>query len=166
MKKINRYLTKHQTFRLTEHEKDKLHEFAKRHNTNPTDLLRAFVSNLDDKDTVESLKQGYRSDKMLRKELNFLQRTNLNRTATEKALLYYLSMISNNINQIAKWANTYKNRAEVSIVTDSLKKVIAYAESARKLCNQAKLKNKKSIQEAKEDVYNQVFKSQGQQSTD
>lgn len=129
-------------------------------------MLRAFVSNLDDKDTVESLKQGYRSDKMLRKELNFLQRTNLNRTATEKALLYYLSMISNNINQIAKWANTYKNRAEVSIVTDSLKKVIAYADPARKLCNQAiddeKLKNKKSIQEAKEDVYNQVFKSQGQ----
>lgn len=159
-------LSEHQTFRLTPDEKKALKFYAIKNNTTVTNVLRAFIGSIDHEDTPATLKIGYRSTEMQRIELKATKQLMLNRIATEKTIIYYLSNIATNINQLAKWANTYKEKAAAKATIKWLRKTIEFMEPVRKQVfeevENEHLKNQKVLKGREQDVYNQVFKSQKQ----
>ena len=159
-------LSEHQTFRLTPDEKIALKHYARKNNMTVTDVLRSFIGSINQEDTVKSLKDGYMSNEMQQIMFRSTKQVMLNKIATEKTIIYYLSNIANNLNQLAKWANTYKEKAPAETTVKWLRKTIECMEPVRKQVfeevENEHLKNQKVLKGREQDVYNQVFKSQRQ----
>ena len=159
-------LSEHQTFRLTPDEKKALKFYAIKNNTTVTNVLRSFIGSINQEDTVKSLKDGYMSNEMQQIMFRSTKQVMLNKIATEKTIIYYLSNIANNLNQLAKWANTYKEKAPAETTVKWLRKTIEFMEPVRKQVfeevENEHLKNQKVLKGREQDVYNQVFKSQKQ----
>lgn len=169
-KKEPQNLDQHQTFRLTTFEKIKLQKFAKNHGKSVTEVLRGLVRSLDTKGTQQDLINAYEYSRGIDETLKAISKSNQVTLAADKTMLYYLSNIANNINQIARWANTYKDEGDAKIVTEALKKLIETAESLRQgtkeLLTDRQLEEHKILKEGINDVYHEVFKPQKQQGTD
>ena len=169
-KKSLQNLDEHQTFRMTSFEKIKLQRFAKNHGKSVTEVLRGLVRSLDTKGTQQDLINAYEYSRGIDETLKAISKSNQSTLAADKTMLYYLSNIANNINQIARWANTYKDEGDAKIVTEALKKLIETAESLRQgtkeLLTDRQLEEHKILKEGINDVYHEVFKPQKQQGTD
>lgn len=162
MKRIDHNLYAHQTFRLSEEEKEKLHNYAEQHNLTVTEVLRNFVATLDAPNVYEKILYGGSNVEAMTKLYHVADRTKWVHIATEKTMIFYLSNIANNINQIARWANTYKDRADADKVVEMLKNTARLFEPTKKAValsvKNEKLKKKKIIEEYVEDVHHEDFK--------
>ena len=120
MKRINRNLTTLQTFRISQEEKMKLKSYAEEHNLSVTEVLRNYVATLEKHNPYDQILYGGGKVEAMTRLHQMSERTKLIHLATEKTIIFYLSNIANNVNQIAKWANTYKSRGNAEAVITAL----------------------------------------------
>ena len=113
MKRINRNLTTLQTFRISQEEKMKLKSYAEEHNLSVTEVLRNYVATLEKHNPYDQILYGGGKVEAMTRLHQMSERT-------EKTIIFYLSNIANNVNQIAKWANTYKSRGNAEAVITAL----------------------------------------------
>lgn len=169
-KKEPQNLDQHQTFRLTTFEKIKLQKFAKNHGKSVTEVLRGLVRSLDTKGTQKDLINAYRYSRGIDETLKAISKSNQVTLAADKTMLFYLNNFANNINQIAKWANTYKSEADAQTVISALQGLVKTADFMRtdvkQLLTDKKLEERKILKEGVNGVYHEVFKPQKQQGAD
>lgn len=169
-KKEPQNLDQHQTFRLTTFEKIKLQKFAQSHGKSVTEVLRGLVRSLDTKGTQQDLINAYRYSRGIDETLKAISKSNQTTLAADKTMLFYLANFANNVNQIAKWANSYKSEADTKTVIAALKTLTKTADFMRtdvkELLTNKKLEERKILKEGINDVYHEVFKPQKQQGTD
>lgn len=169
-KKSSENLTEHQTFRLSVFEKQKLYNFAHNQDKSVTDVLRGLVRALDTKGTQKDLLEAYKYSRSYDDTFKALTKVNQATLAADKTMLYYLANVANNINQIARWCNTYKSEADVKTVIAALKALTKTAdfmrEDVKELLTNRKLEERKILKEGIDDVYHEVFQPKKLKSTD
>lgn len=169
-KKEPQNLDQHQTFRLTTFEKIKLQKFAQSHGKSVTEVLRGLVRSLDTKGTQQDLINAYRYSRGIDETLKAISKSNQVTLAADKTMLFYLANFTNNVNQIAKWANSYKGEADAQTVIAALKTLTKTADFMRtdvkELLTNKKLEERKILKEGVNDVYHEVFKQKEQSGAD
>ncbi len=162
MKRINRNLTTLQTFRISQEEKMKLKSYAEEHNLSVTEVLRNFVASLETHNPYDKILYGGGNVKAMTKLHQMSERTKLIHLATEKTIIFYLSTIANNVNQIAKWANTYKSQGNAEAVITALNALKAemgpIKQEIADTIEDEKLKQNSVIEEYVQDVDNENAK--------
>lgn len=169
-KKEIQNLDQHQTFRLTSFEKIKLQKFAQNHGESVTEILRGLVRSLDTKGTQQDLLNAYQYSRGIDETLKAISKSNQATLAADKTMLYYLANVANNINQIARWCNTYKSEADAKTVIAALKTLTKTAdfmrEDVKQLLTDRKLEERKIMKEGVDGVYHEVFKQKEQSGAD
>lgn len=162
MKRINRNLTTLQTFRISQEEKMKLKSYAEEHNLSVTEVLRNYVATLETHNPYDQILYGGGKVEAMTKLHQMSERTKLIHLATEKTIIFYLSTIANNVNQIAKWANTYKSQGNAEAVITALNALKAemgpIKQEIANTIEDEKLKQSNVIEEYVQDVDNENAK--------